>query len=389
MNTIRNTLMIMLILFVRVSMADEFYSAGDGNWNNANTWSATDGGAGGHGIPATGDTVIIRSGDVVSIPGSYTVGPVPASVGNHQSQGGNHFIHDGKLTVRSGGTLQKTAGGTYLIFDGKTDIFGTLDTNNRLYNLGEMEIHPGATASIGNDLVLADVSSTVIDVDLDAVDDLYFVGTDATLCGSGSITLGTSSGSKIQEFDGADAVNQMCAGFPVHNDGNEGDTTSGENATLPITLIVFKVLDDKLYWDVIEENVLAYEVHYAKNGNQWEKYGELKAHGTGHYQYSFPISKEGFYRIMSVEEVPEFSPIVYFTGIPAAVKIFPNMAKENEDISILGEEIQRLEFVNRSGQIMKTVTDKFDVVHLNLKPDVYYVRVYQPVSVTTRRLIIM
>jgi len=285
--------------------------------------------------------------------------------------------------------LQKTSGTRYIILTGETDIFGTIDVSDRLYNLGDMIIHSGATASIGNDLVLTGVSSTVMNIDLSTVDDIYFVGTTATLCGTGSVTLGTDVEAKIQEFDNADAVNQMCAGFPVHNDGAEGNTTLGENATLPITLIVFKVVDDQLYWDVIEEEVWAFEVHYSADGSRWEKYGELKAHGTGRYQYNYPIKKAGFYRIMSVEELPEFSPIVYYTGIPSSVKVFPNVAKANSDISIIGEEIHKLEFISRSGQIMKTVTGKYDVVHLDLKPDLYYVRIYQPVSVTTKRLVVM
>jgi hypothetical protein len=180
----------------------------------------------------------------------------------------------------------------------------------------------------------------------------------------------------------------MCAGFPVYNDGAEGNTTYGENATLPITLIVFKVVDDQLYWDVIEEDVWAFEVHYSANGSQWEKYGALKAHGNGRFQYNYSIKKAGFYRIMSVEEVSEFSPIVYYTGVPSIVNVFPNVAKANSEISIVGEEIHKLEFVSQSGQIVKTVTGEYETIHLDLKPDLYFVRVYQPTSVSAKRLLI-
>lgn len=383
----RNCLVVLFALMTQFGMAGIFYSAGNGNWNNANTWSNTEGGAGGFGIPTGNDTVVVRSGDIVSIPHSYTTGSMPGSVPGHTSGGGNHFVFEGKLTVRSGGTLRKISSTRYVIFTGETDIFGTLSVSDRLYNLGDIIIHSGASASIGNDLVLADVSSTVIDVDLDAVDDIYFIGTNATLCGTGSVTLGTNSDALIQEF-GADPVNQMCAGFPVYNDGAEGNTTYGENTSLPITLIVFNVVDDQLYWDVIEEDVWAFEVHYSENGSQWEKYGALKAHGSGRFQYSYHIKKAGFYRIMSVEEVPEFSPIVYYTGVPSTVNVFPNVAKANSVISIVGEEIHKLEFVNQSGQIVKTVTGEHKTIHLDLKPDLYFVRVYQPTSVSAKRLVI-
>lgn len=53
-------------------MADRYWVAGNGNWNDTAHWSLTDGGAGGASVPTSADDVKLRSLVVVTIPAGYT-----------------------------------------------------------------------------------------------------------------------------------------------------------------------------------------------------------------------------------------------------------------------------------------------------------------------------
>ena len=225
MNIYKLTYFILFIGMSQASNGQTYYSAHSGDWNKPTTWTNSENGPGGLGVPEPGATVVIQSHHVINLPDKYTTGTMPEEIAVHPIQEKSHFIHNGKLTVNKGGTLQKTKGSAYVIFTGETNIKGTLDLSTRLYNLGDMIIFPEATANIEKEVVLAGKSATAIDIALKAKGNIFFIGTDAFLCGQGSILFEAPEIVKIQEFDNANADDQTCAGFVIDQNDSRGRVT--------------------------------------------------------------------------------------------------------------------------------------------------------------------
>ncbi|NJM94040.1 MAG: hypothetical protein HC842_04650 [Cytophagales bacterium] len=196
-----------------------YYSVSTGNWNSAAVWDTDPAGAGGDGIPAEADSVVIQLGTTVTIPNNYGTAAHPGGAcvtGVPTAAGADNFRNDGGVLIQTGGALVfTTSGSDHFILTGQNRILGSLTVGNRLYNYGELVVESGATFSLGNDLALGLSSSTMINqaLDLAAGDDIYLLGTGATLCGSGSISLGTAADQLIQEYCGANKEDQFCLGF--------------------------------------------------------------------------------------------------------------------------------------------------------------------------------
>ena len=71
----RRLVLALVFLFAAQGMWGEtyFWVGADGNWNDSDHWSTTNGGTGGAGVPGTADTVYITNGSIISFTGNVTV----------------------------------------------------------------------------------------------------------------------------------------------------------------------------------------------------------------------------------------------------------------------------------------------------------------------------
>lgn len=355
------------------------YSAGDGAWDDANTWSHTDGGPNGAGIPSTTDNVIIRSGDNV-------VGEefFPAK-----------FTRAGNMTIRAGGsfTLNGSAFFDFSAPDKELHVYGTfqtLDGNSRLRNQGFMHFHAGSMVKIGNDFEIFNTSSTIVDTDMIVGDDLRIVESGGQICGNGNIILGLATAAKVTNVSGGTGLNQVCPGVCIINDGPPGVTNCGEGGfSLPISLISFEIKDDILEWEVIESEVNAFEIYYSSDLDTWELLSTLDSQGDGQNIYRYSLTQEGYYRVQSVEVIPFISSTVFYQGVEKiAIRLYPNPIQKNQEVHIEGKDLQSLEIYDTQGKLIKRISLDHLTIPLNLPAGKYFMKIYTSEDVNHQTIIV-
>lgn len=367
------------ILCIQEIKAITYYSAQDGHWGNPSTWSLTDGGLGGAGVPNNTDEVIIRSGDDITIHRDFP----------------NHFLREGNFTIRAGGSFTLN-GDAY--FDFRTPgtefhIYGTFqatDDNSRLRNRAYMHLHPGSVVEIGNDFDIFNTSITIVDTDMIVGDDLRVIGNLGQVCGNGTIILGLDADARVTNVLGGTGLDQVCSTVCVINDGLPGITNCGLGAfTLPITLLTFEVQGKVLYWEVIESEVKAFEVYFSSNLKEWTRLAVLDSQGDGQNHYRFPLSNRGYYQIHSVEDEPFISnPIYFIGGENPKVKLYPNPVSQNQSIQIIGGDVQHVDVYDASGRFIKNIKPKDTRIPIDLNPGKYIFRLYNAQSIQNQWIIV-
>lgn len=202
-----------------------YYSLTTGAWDANTSWSLTsDGSSGAVGVgiwPSRNDNVVIRSGHTITVDatddnnacGISPDGLNRTNVGTWPTSSGTaSFYHTGDIIIDASGTLSLTV---QSMFEGYTYVNGTLNTTVDFINLGNMEITSSATLDYLDDLILSGNSFTVLDNTVTGDDDLYIDHTDALLCGTGTLNIGTGGPNPIIQYLNSATDAQVCSGLTI------------------------------------------------------------------------------------------------------------------------------------------------------------------------------
>ncbi|MEQ8325507.1 MAG: DUF2341 domain-containing protein, partial [Vicingaceae bacterium] len=205
--------------------AATFYSrnAGSGgDWDASASWTfSSDGTGAAAGIPGRTDDVIILAGHTIDIDATGDNGSAGVSanglgysnVGTYAESGTACFYHRGDVTINSGGTITASV---KTMFEGYTQIDGTLSNSEDIINVGHMVIRSGATFSSDDDFICTGYSRTQIDATINSDDDIYIDHTDAKICGTGVMNVGVNSpNTPIINFINGATIAQFCSGFSI------------------------------------------------------------------------------------------------------------------------------------------------------------------------------
>ncbi len=208
---------LLFCFLIQFSFAATLTSVQSGGWANKNTWDLKE-------SPEPNDEIIIKTGHTVTF--------------NESS-----YTHYGNITVESGGKLVLKNGNAHSGFtfeDGEFHVFGILEVIRDLEISGTALFwsHEGSIVTISDILSVTDSSQVIVEnICLEVEDDLYLIGTEATLCGNGGISIGPDS--TINQFitqNGA-GNNQICSSTGIfHGEAADCDIliTEGSGNNLPI-----------------------------------------------------------------------------------------------------------------------------------------------------------
>lgn len=196
-----------------------YYSIGSGAWNTNTVWSLTSGGAAvAAGVwPRRYDNVVIASGhnitvDATSDNKSCGVTPISlgrSNIGGYTGSSTTTFYHTGNITINAGGILTATVP---LMLEGTTSVSGSFPVTGDLNNIGTLTVNGTGDMDITGSLNLSGNSVTTLNntgtVSVSGA--LNHDYTNATLCGTGQLVLGTG----IVRTNGA-LLTQICSGLMV------------------------------------------------------------------------------------------------------------------------------------------------------------------------------
>ena len=265
-------------------------------------------------------------------------------------------------TVYVNGTLSASAGGN----------------NDDLINAGYMHVYSGATLSVGDDLILIDNSETILDNTALSSDDIYMDGTDALICGDGSLDIGGA----IQEFNGADANQQTCDTFTINctdgdccddgttvgscaGNGDDGSFGGGGSFVLPVELLDFGITERNgnlsVEWTTSSEtNNDFFTLETSIDGESFEQEVKISGNGTtsdlSQYRHEITnpptilfikLSQTDFDGTSEVLGIKVFTDDQALDVIPI---IYPNPAQN--EFSIQGELVRSIEIVDLTGKVV-------------------------------------
>lgn|GEM_PF-1966822 len=374
-----------------------YYSrnATGGAWSSTASWtlSSTGIGASAPAIPQRTDSVVILNGHTIEITaindnGSAGVSPDDlnrTNIGGFSGDGTDAFYHTGYIWIQSRGTLTSTV---RLMFEGKVVVAnnGTLETtsNDDLVLLGNTQFEAGCSVSIDDDIICTGNSTTYIGSNGSfSADDLYLDHTDALLCGD-TLTIDDA----IQEFNGADAEDQLCSNFiVVCTDGNccnsrpPNPCTSPYggtgNFTLPVDLTSFltRTFEDRIdiEWETQSEINNDYFLVERLQNSSWEAIGQVTGNGTTNefhfYQYSdYEVNVTGaaYYRLRqfdfnSQENLSQIIQSEVLVNQGHKYKFVQNGSRIALNFLDRHDESATIQVVTAEGRIVFDKT--FDIVH--------------------------
>ncbi len=291
-----------------------------GNWSDRSSWTFNPSGAGVRTPSAPGreDEVVILSGSTITIDdddanGERGVSPRSLGFRGFPSDNQRAFYQIGNITIREGGRLispdeSVMISGILTINNG-----GTMEVDGDLIVLNQLLVMETANFEIDDDLILLDNSQAIINNSAEIGDDIYFYNNDVILCGQGEIQIK----GEIQQFNQADASQQVCDSFPIICDGNCGMGTGSSfmgsgQAPLPVELLHFEGVSSEgniyLDWTTAwEENFDFFTIERAGTDRVFKAIGEVKGKGnsTAEVAYSFtdnsPLNGQAFYRLKATD----------------------------------------------------------------------------------------
>lgn len=200
---------LLLFLGIEETKATVFTSAQSGDWNTASTW-------GGVATPTQNDTIIIQSGDTITLTGSA-------------------YTHKGNILIEYGGFLMVDCGDSSdgLVFDGgEFHVFGELeltfspDKDLRITGTSLFWAHDGSEIFVSDDFKFQGNSTNILEnICVEVDDDVHIDGTNTTLCGSGGTSIGTNTSSNKLSYSGGASADQICQGTGVFR-GPGGDCST-------------------------------------------------------------------------------------------------------------------------------------------------------------------
>ncbi len=354
-----------------------------GDWNLAASWTLSSDGTGPPaGPPGRTDDIVILNGHTITVDAANdngsagTSASVQYTVGGFPGNGNNKFYHTGIVDVNTGGALDITVGNGGM-FGGIMRISGSLTVGD-LIIAAYMEMRSGSTLSVGDDFILIDNAEVVLDNNSISADDIYMDGTSAQLCGSGDLTI---SGA-IQEFNGADANQQICDSFTINCDdgnccdegtnvancngnGDDGSFSGSGSFTLPVELISFKAIQQEssllLLWRTATElNNSHFTLERSFDGEAFSILVRVDGQGTTSNvtEYSFNDVNPGiglsYYRLSQTD----------FDGTHTILQTVSSPGFQQNQITISPNPVTKEFVINSKEPIQIEVVDMFGRLHL-------------------------
>ncbi|WP_245576592.1 T9SS type A sorting domain-containing protein [Flexithrix dorotheae] len=321
---------------------------------------------------STGHNVIINT-NYGTKPRDYGVST------NVNGNNNNTYIHTGDITIAGNLSTNSTA----FMITGEVDVTGSLTIDGDFFTTGILNINPTAIAfSIADDFILAGSSETNIDINAESADDIYLDGPNSILCGSDTFNLQNGNSSKINEFNGADMANQICASLTI-----TGCDICPFNGLLPIELVYFKaiVMEEgiEIQWATIKElNNDYFTLEKSHDGINWKPIKKIEGKGNSITLEKYTIlDRDPFYPLnyfrlkqTDIDGSSSYSEIIsiHFYGDHISnLLIYPNPTEDIIHISGLPpfDDILSIQFTNLSGAIILEFKPEWvlgNVFNLNL-----------------------
>jgi hypothetical protein len=336
------------LLCTYASSQNTFYSVGHGDWANPNNWSITENGSGPAGPPTAQDDIIIRD-----------------SIYQITQTGYKHF---GNIIIEEAGVFSIFSGWgqskVYVFAGSLMDIYGTLFTNGDFHQQeagsggsGLLILHPTGRIHMGDDLIMNANASAIFDNPecgkAYACDDLYFVGTGASLCGEGSFLLDgkvriwDNLGNETTNYSAAinSIKQQVCQNFPIYDSKddceNDDPLLVGSDSSFPVEFVELKSKPTpfgiEISWETASEtNNDYFTLEKSRDGERFEVVTRMSGSGTTNtaQEYRFLDDRayqgKSWYRVRqtdfdgtssysSVIEVFYNNDIIQFTTFPNPV----------------------------------------------------------------------
>ncbi len=190
------------------SQAATFHSTQSGDWNDPNTWEE---GA----IPSTHDDLYIQAGHTVTKTGSA-------------------YTHRGNIIIEASAELIANVGNANdgLIFKG--DFFHVFGTLSLPYPDKDLSIeghaifwgHPTAEIFVSDDWRVSNHAEVIVDgICVRVDDDFHIKGKNATVCGNGGVSIGSSTSNNTFNLQNGASTSQVCLLTAVYR-GSGGDCTT-------------------------------------------------------------------------------------------------------------------------------------------------------------------
>ncbi|MEM9821777.1 MAG: Ig-like domain-containing protein [Bacteroidota bacterium] len=211
-----------VLTLAMTSSATTFHSIQSGDWQSSDTWVES-------GSPSPNDDIVIHAGHRVEL-------------------NGKAYTHRGNITILAGGELIANTGNYKkgFTFAGTAfHVFGRLSLpfpakDFSIYGNSLFWGHSSAQISISDDWIVKGNSTTFIEsICVEVDDDFHIEGQQATVCGSGGISIGNGANSNtFNLIDGASDA-QLCLQTNVYR-GQGGQcnqvVTTGTGNQLPIAI---------------------------------------------------------------------------------------------------------------------------------------------------------
>ncbi|MGD1847058.1 MAG: FG-GAP-like repeat-containing protein, partial [Salibacteraceae bacterium] len=208
-----------------------FTSVQSGDWDNGATWGNASPGTVGVDFPAPSDSVFIRSPHLVDI--DFTTS-------------GSNYQFNGYLQIDSTARLQVEVGsnsaGFILESNGEVRVYGSFysagagqgpgtatptEKDLRVQDNALFYIYEGATVYVSDDIHADDNAIFFMErnVCVEVDDDFLINNSTATVCGTGSISIGPSNSINNFTFNGGSSTANVCSGITVYR--ANGSTCTG------------------------------------------------------------------------------------------------------------------------------------------------------------------
>ena len=229
------------ICFTLNLQAATIESAVTGDWDTGSTWV---GGV----VPLASDDVIIKNTHIVT-------------------KSGAGYTHTGNLNIEPNGELIADCGNSSVgfVFDGgEFHVFGTLtftfpDKDFLVTGNSFFWGHPSAVIYVSDDWEIAGNSTNIVEgICVEVDDDFHINGTNTTLCGSGSVSIGVNSGANTYDLNNGATNAQVCQETGVYRGAGGGACSTleefgtGNNGVIAINDIDSTNVDVAITIDVLD-----------------------------------------------------------------------------------------------------------------------------------------
>ena len=307
------------LLYAYAISQNTYYSINKGDWANPNNWAMTQNGSGPAGPPTAQDNIVIKD-----------------SIWQVTLTGHKHY---GNITIEPTGVFSIFSGWgnkkEYIFAGNVLDIYGSLFANGDFHlqeagtnGSGVLILHPNGRLHLKDDLIMNAYGSAVLENPecgkAFACDDLYFVGTGATLCGNGSllvpgqVRIWDNQGNEITNYSAAIAAikQQICNNFPIYASEtdceNKNPSIIGSGSSFPVEFMDVNAeatpFGVEISWKTaVEINNDFFTVEKSKDGETFEVVTRMPGSGTTYsiQEYQFiddrAFTGKSWYRIKQTD----------------------------------------------------------------------------------------